>query len=381
MSRQSKKREKRSVAGATAKRREKAGQGFSDMFNFPKGTETFGIDSSGVKRIDIVPYVVGKGNPNAEDGAFYWERTFFAHRGIGVNNDWVVCPARTVKKPCPICELAAKMQKDADADEDAVKALSPSKRMLVNVRDLKKDPDKVKVWHVSHWYFGKALDEALASAYEDHEDNMDNFCDPEGGHYLKCMAETGWEGQGYQIARVDFVPRKEDLTDEILEKAVCLDDALNIKSYEEIKEMLYAGEDEDEKPAKKSKSKSDDDDEDDEDEDEKPAKKSKSKSKSKDDDDEDDDEEADDDDDDDDEDDDDDDDEEADDDDEEADDEDDEDEKPAKKPKPKPKSKSKSKSKLDDDEEEEEDEEDDDTEDEDDDWDDDEDEKPKKGKK
>jgi len=302
MSKKSKeKRKERSVASATAKRRERAEQGSSDMFNLPKDSQLFKVDSTGIKRIDIIPYTIGKGNPNADEGSFYWERTFFAHRNIGVNNEMVVCPARTNKKPCPICEHMAKLQKDPEADEAIVKALSPSRRMLLNVRDMKKDSDKVKLWHISHWYFGKAIDEALAAAYEDHDDNMDNFCDPKGGHYLKCVAETGFEGQGYNIARVDFIPRKEDLDDDILGEAVCLDEILVIKDYDELKEMFFAGDkdddedEDDEKPKKKSKKTSkkkvdddgdddnwdddddddddDDEDDDDEDEDEKPKKK------------------------------------------------------------------------------------------------------------
>jgi hypothetical protein len=272
--RKKERRQKRSVAGATARRREHAEKGYSEMFALPKGTEMYNVESTGIKRIDIIPYVVGKGNPNADEGDLYWERTFFAHRNVGVNNEMVVCPARTAKKKCPICEYQAKLQRDPEADEETVKALSPSKRMLLNVRNMKKDPDKVKVWHISHWYFGKAIDEALAAAYEDHEDNMDNFCDPEGGHYLKCVAEAGYEGQGYNIARVDFIPRKEDLDDDILEQAPCLDDVLVVKDYDELKDMFLAGadedEDEDEKlKAKKGKGKKqkDEDDEDDEDDD------------------------------------------------------------------------------------------------------------------
>jgi hypothetical protein len=265
-------RKKRSVAGATAKRRETAEQGFSDMFALPQGIGMFSLKSTGTKRIDVIPYTVGKGNPNAEEGAFYWERTFFAHRNVGVNDEMVICPARTIKERCPICEYRAKLSKDPDADEENVKALAPSKRMLVNVVEPKKDANKLKVWHISHWYFGKAVDIALAAAYEDHEDNMDNFCDPEGGHYLKCVAEQGYEQRGYEVVRVDFIPRKHDLSDDILDQAVCLDEILVVKSYADLKEMFFATTDDDEddeepkakkKSKKKAKKKKEEEEEDD----------------------------------------------------------------------------------------------------------------------
>ncbi len=240
------KREKRSVASATARHREKSNQNYSDMFQLPEGIELFNVQSTGSLRLDVVPYTVGEGNPEADKGEFYWQRLFWIHRGIGVNDSWVICPARTAGKKCPICEYISRLRNDPDVEEDEYRPLDTSKRMLVNVRDLKKEPDKVKVWHVSYAYFGKALDDALNDAYEDHNDNMDNFCDPEDGYYLKCVAEKGWQGKGYSVERVGFKAREEDVDDEILDQAVCLDDVLVIKSYDELKDLLYAGESDEE---------------------------------------------------------------------------------------------------------------------------------------
>ena len=141
MSKRKKKKERRSVAGATQKRRERAEKDYSDMFNLPEGMKMFNIDGKGIVDIDVIPYTVGEGNPAADEGDFYWERTFYIHRNIGVNEDWVICPARTSKKKCPICEYISTLQNDPDADEDTIKALQPSKRMLLNVLH-KKRKDK-----------------------------------------------------------------------------------------------------------------------------------------------------------------------------------------------------------------------------------------------
>ena len=250
MSKRKKKKERRSVAGATQKRRERAEKDYSDMFNLPEGMKMFNIDGKGIVDIDVIPYTVGEGNPAADEGDFYWERTFYIHRNIGVNEDWVICPARTAKKKCPICEYISTLQNDPDADEDTIKALQPSKRMLLNVLHKKRKdkswPDTVEAWHVSHAYFGKAIDDALASAYEDEDDNMDNFCDPEGGSFLRCVAEPGWQKRGFSIERVDFKTRKEDLEDEIIDQAACLDEVIVLKDYDELKELLHgAGNDDD----------------------------------------------------------------------------------------------------------------------------------------
>jgi len=229
------KRKNRSVANATKKRRETIGKDFSStLFKLPEGVEEFSIDTADPVKIDVVPYEVGKGNPKADAGEFYWERTFWLHRNVGPNKDWVLCPAKILKQPCPVCEYYSKVKDANDGDEAAVKPLKLSKRMLVNLIT-PKEPTKVKVWHVSHAYFGDAMDEALAGAYESPSDNMDNFCDD---HYLKLVTEKGFEGKGYKVTRVDFKKRPKPVSEEVLDQAVCLDDIFVFKTYDEIKALL-----------------------------------------------------------------------------------------------------------------------------------------------
>ncbi|HUU41398.1 MAG TPA: hypothetical protein VMW42_10695, partial [Desulfatiglandales bacterium] len=119
---------KRSVAGATRKRREDDSRKSSSFLSLPEGMEQFKIKAaSEAIKIDIIPYDVGKDNPKADKGSLYWERTFYIHRGIGPNQEWVICPARTSGKACPICEYASKLQKDPEADPAVIKALNPSR--------------------------------------------------------------------------------------------------------------------------------------------------------------------------------------------------------------------------------------------------------------
>ena len=264
MSKRRKRKAKRgSVAGATRKRREAAAQGDGPSFlALPEGVGFFALKSTKTARVDIIPYVVGKGNPRADKGVDYWERTFYIHRNVGPNNDWVICPARTAKKKCPVCEFVNKLREDEDENETLIKALNTSRRMIMNAVDKSEDKGErsVRVWESSHAYFGKAMDEALTSQYEDDEDNMDGFCDAEDGNYLKMVVEKGYLGKGYSVERIDFKARKEDLDEEILDEAVCLDDILIIKDYDELKELLLQDdsddEDEDEPKSKRKKRKS-----------------------------------------------------------------------------------------------------------------------------
>jgi gp32 DNA binding protein like len=280
------KREKKRKAAGSARFREKSRGRGADLFTLPEGAELFNLESTGTFNLDIIPYEVGEGNPNAEEGSTYWERGFWIHRDIGVNNEWVVCPAQTLKKPCPICEFRAKLADDPDVDEKVVDALKPSERMIMNVINLKKDSGKVMLWHISYAYFGNAMQQALSAEYEDEEENMDFFFEAEEGYYVKCQVEKGWQGRGFEVTRADFKERKEDLDDDILDKAVCLDEVLRIRDYDELKELLMGGmsddeepeEDEDEKPSRSSRRNRRKKDED-EDEDEKPSRRSRSRRK------------------------------------------------------------------------------------------------------
>ena len=284
MSKKSKeKREKHRTSSGMAKWREKSSGDFSTLFKLPEGMKMYNIKSADTYFLDVIPYITKEGNEFAKAGKYWWVRSFWVHRGIGVNDEWVVCLAKTFRKPCPCCEFRAKLQDDPEVDEKTVEALKPSNRLIFNMRDLKKDKNTVQLLHMPDWYFGKALRQVLDAEFEDHENNMDEFFLPEGGSYMKCRAEAAEGGfSGYNVVRIDFKARKEDLDDDILEQAANLDDILIVKEYDELKEMLYAA------PADKD----DDDDDDDDDDAEEPKKKKRkktSKKKKKDDDDDDDD--------------------------------------------------------------------------------------------
>jgi len=254
-SKKDKRAERRSTAAATRQRREKVKRGIEPQtFKVPDGVELFQLKKEKESpKINIIPYTVGKGNPMADEGTFYWERTFYVHRNVGPNQKWFICPARTVNKPCPVCEYVAKLQKDPNGDLDVIKALIPSKRQLFNVEDLR-DPGKIKLWDISYFFFGKQLDAALDNEFEDDNDNKDNFADAEGGYYLKLgVEENSYEGKkSYKVADITFKARKEDIDEDLLEKAICLDDILIIPSYEEIKAAMAGSDDDDDKDEKKS---------------------------------------------------------------------------------------------------------------------------------
>ena len=277
---------------ASAKERaDKHGSGFQAPYlKLPPEVQIF-KPKSGVMLIDILPYKVGSGNPWAEKGLLYYERTFWVHRGIGANSDSHLCLARNFKEACPVCEHRLRlMKKDNEDSEELVKDLAPRERQLFNVRNLK-EPDKKLVWDISHHLFGKTLDATLRSADED--DDWDNFAHLDGGLTLKVsFAEESYSGRSFLSAEtIYFKPRKTDYDESILDEVVCLDKVLVPLDYDELKKLFLQTVDEDEEgKGSKRHAKDDDDDEDeepkakkkrDDDDDEEP----KSRKSSKDDDD------------------------------------------------------------------------------------------------
>ena len=142
-------RERRSVRDNVRNRADKkSGDGWvSTSLVLPEGTHFFSVKKAGVRRIDILPYEVKQdGNPFAAKGSLHYERTYWAHRGIGPNNDSYICSAKTFNKKCPICEYRAKLQKDPDAEEQMVKDLAPKERQLFNVIDTAERDKGIQLW-------------------------------------------------------------------------------------------------------------------------------------------------------------------------------------------------------------------------------------------
>jgi len=265
-----KKREKRSTQSAARRRAEEHGAGFEiTSLILPEGVTLFKLKSEKSVRLDILPYIVGKHNPWADEGESYYERTYFVHRGIGADNNSYVCLRKELKKPCPICEHRAKLMKDPDADEDTIKNLAPKERQLFNIIDLRDKEKGVQIWDIAWWLFGKRLEAAIRNG---DEDEYDNFFELENGYTLKLGVEEGRFGGRafYGIESVNFKSR-EDYDEDILEEVHCLDDVIKITPYDELKKILLQTEEEDEDKKSKSKSKKkkqqDDEFEDDEDED------------------------------------------------------------------------------------------------------------------
>lgn len=253
-------KERKKVSSSRRQKEHKTGFQ-STCLNVPDGMSLFKLKSEGIKRVEIVPYTVGEGNPYADPGDSYSERTFYVHKNIGANDNAYVCPNKTTqgKQKCPICEHRAELTRDPNADEDLIKQLSPKERQLWVVHDLSDREKGNQLWDVSFHLFGKQLDREINNADEDEDFHL--YADPEEGYTLKLGVEEKAIGRTtfYAVESVGFKPRKSPLDEELLDAAPCLDDLLIILDYKKLKALFLEtdeddeDEEDDEEPRRKKK--------------------------------------------------------------------------------------------------------------------------------
>jgi len=239
-----KERKKRKTINTARRRAEQHGTGFErTTLALPEGASLFKLKNDKTVRLDIIPYVVGKGNPWADEGELHYERTYFVHRGIGAEQNSYSCLRKTLKKKCPVCEYRAKLMNSPDPDEDLIRSLAPKERQLFNVIDTSDREKGIQIWDIAWWLFGKALDAKIRNADED--DDYDTFDSIDNGYTLKLgIEENHFEGRAfYSITDIDFKHRKENYDESILDEAYVLDDIIKITPYDELKKILLQNED------------------------------------------------------------------------------------------------------------------------------------------
>ena len=243
----------------TAKRRieeHKSGFGGRLAVKLPPGVSQFLPQEEGSYKIDIIPFTAGKGNPFAAEGDFYFERTYYDHAQVGPNKDRVLCPRHSFPgkgKRCYVCEQRDKLGDNVDDKETKQrrKDLKAKERQLWNVYN-HAEPDKgVQVWEISNFLFGENLDKKINSRAELKAKRM-RFADPDKGMTLVLTAAKKDIGSGgfkpLDFTVDEFLKRREPLSDELLEQAVCLDDLVKETiEYKEVKKLFnMAPPDEDE---------------------------------------------------------------------------------------------------------------------------------------
>ena len=254
---------RRSLSSKVAEKvanRQNGSKGFSYLM-LPDNVEVFKPKKEGNVRFNIIPYVAGKNNRDADPGELDYEFTFWTHTiGEGDDRRTIVCPKKTYGKPCPICEEVERLSKNYVENQEEIKAIKAKQRQLFNIVDARDEENKIQVYDTSYFKgFGEMLDKRLRNFDDEDDEDYRDFADIPGGRTLKVMfAEDTFGGRKFFApSSIDFVARKEELDDSIIDKAVCLDSCLKVLDYEQILKLIAGTqdepEDEDEEDEKKRK--------------------------------------------------------------------------------------------------------------------------------
>jgi hypothetical protein len=252
----------------------KLGKGGNSVIKSVKGFDFYKVETKRTK-FRFVPYIVGKGNPFADEGTAYYERTFHGTYipDASGNRKMVVCPDRLAdtdpRKDAnnPIRDI---MRKAWDSgDEDLGRSLKQAERQVFLIRDVSdtsKDKKKVYLWEVAHNNFGKLLDETLD---EDENKKYRNFWNPDGYIVkIKWTEKKMGKNTYFEAADIEFEKAEHEIPEHVWTKMPCLDDLLNVPTQKQLAEAA--------KIVSKGAKDSDDDDDsdsDDDEEDSKPVKK------------------------------------------------------------------------------------------------------------
>lgn len=216
--------------------------------NLPRGISVFKEEPKSRIDLDILPYEVTADNhPDRDDeygvavpGELWYKRPYYLHRGIGVNNDSIVCPTSAGQK-CPVCEYRAQLLKDgADYMDEFVKTLKPSMRNLYVVvpKGSKNHPEEPHIWDISQFLFQAKLNEEISE-----DESFDSFPDLEEGYTLRIRftEESFGKNKFADTSRIDFVERKKPYDESILETVPSLDEVLEIPAYKTIEAIFFGG--------------------------------------------------------------------------------------------------------------------------------------------
>lgn len=239
----SKKRDRKERRKSTARRRaEGHATGFSTtLLKLPEGLSFFEA-KKGIKTVDIIPFIVGKGNPWADEGELHYERTFWMYRNIGIEEKNYVCSSKTFKKKDFIREWIQKESKNPNVDTKLLKALAPKERQLFLVYDNDEKEKGLQLWEYSYHNFGSLLDERTKTSSEQLGWDLFYFPDDDGMTLRLTIGEAKANFGSYdKVLAIDFMQRTEPLPKEIVNHGYCLDDLLVEIPYEELKSIFLMG--------------------------------------------------------------------------------------------------------------------------------------------
>lgn len=223
------------------------GGGEWDCIKLPEGIEVFKPEKDTNYHIDVIPYIVGKFNKNADAGDEYFELSYPIYRNLGVDEKKFIAIGELLGKRDPVAEHFAVLRKQG-VEWDEMKMFKPTWRQLMLFFVHEEAEKGLQLFEGAYGTFGELLDEEIKATEDDF---VDNFDDPDAGATLKVRFKAKSIGQTNPwvlASKMNFEERPNGFTAngntklaaDVLARAeaICLDDLLKIPDYTTLKNAL-----------------------------------------------------------------------------------------------------------------------------------------------
>lgn len=267
-------RERREFVDPDAHLATQTASGGKLCLKFPAKASRWEPKAAGTYMLEIYPFKAGKQFPVVADrGKWVPNCSFCWHRGVGPNKDTVLCPGRTYREKCFVCDYRAKMGQGPDKDKDVEKALKdlmPKDRQLWNVYNHDEKEKGWQIFEISFYLFGKNISEKIGMSRPKDRERYKTYWYPgKEGMTLKVLAkeESSPMGKFIDFSQIEFVERGPKLIARLdgLGDPWVLDGCLRTTPYDEVKQMFLAiGGDDDEDKDEEDDDTTDDEEDDDE---------------------------------------------------------------------------------------------------------------------
>ena len=195
----------------------------------------------GKHQLDIIPFVVGKGYPEAwEPKSYAYLLNIWTHYNVGANDGTYLCLNAMFKQDCPVCEYRKQLQ-DEGADKETADALKPKRYTLYNVVCYDSPAEEAKgvqIWNVSYH-----LMERYLLAIADASGELVPYADSDLGKRIlfnrKGSGAKNTQYLGHVLADRVKNGKKYVISDATLNKAYSLDECVIIPTYEEVADALF----------------------------------------------------------------------------------------------------------------------------------------------
>ncbi len=154
-----------------------------------------------------------------------------------IRKDGKVLRGVTFVSHCPICEKQLAMRRSGEFSDEEIASLSPKRRTMYNVVvwDSKDEIRKgVQIFEISHFFFEKHLAEL---SKRPKGGGFVVFSDPDEGKTIVFKKKSKGKGN-MEFLGHRFEEREDQITDEMLDAALCLDDLIHVPTVSELKKAV-----------------------------------------------------------------------------------------------------------------------------------------------